>query len=233
MDPAFVLGAGCYVALQEALRPWLMDAYATSNCGGTPCWRASLVMLPQLVLMPLATMVAASKHHSLWEWCDDCEKRGLRVAARTTVYIFYAFLLLDLVYAYVMNGRPVVVLRRLMIDHHVICLLGHLYATSFCPRGSQPCFLSAITCLEVGSALCNAFWLLKGTPQAFIGALLYVVGMVISNACTIVLVWCWNVRAREAGAHLLRRWPALAVTSVLLYLRQAEVSKYVPGYGCS
>ena len=233
LDAALV-GTGCYIAAQEGIRPSLMSLYGTDNCGGTPCWRAALVLLPQLAILPVATAIAAREHKSLRQWCTDCETNGLRTAARVSVFVFYAFLLVDLLYAYFIrqtyaDGTPVVVLRKLMIDHHVVCLLGHLYATSLCPKVSRPCFVFAITCLEFGSGMSNVFWLLKPTAHAGLGALAYLVGMTISNVTTTILTWFWNVRAREGGAHLLRRWPPMCVWFFLIYLRQKEVHK-ISGY---
>ena len=44
-------------------------------------------------------------------------------------------------------------LQRDIILHHVVCLCGHLYATSCCPNASRPCFIVAITVLELGSGV--------------------------------------------------------------------------------
>ena len=218
-----LLATGAYIALQEALRPLLFSVFEWQNCGGTPCWRAALTMLPQFLLLPLAIGIAALQHATLQDWCADSATRGLDTAARCVVYFFYTFLLLDFVYVYV--HWPTVVLRRLMIDHHLLCLAGHLYGASVGAAAARPCYIFAICCLEVGSGTANAFWLLRGTRYTLHGALTYLVCMTLSNGTASTLAWCWQCAARDAGTHWLKRALCVVIVALLVYLRQVEVHK--------
>ena len=225
MDVAYALGAG-YVALQEIWRPMLMTRFGDSNCGGTPCWRASLVLFPQFAILPFAVGATALQYSSLRAWCDDAEYRGkLNVLMRFVVLVFYAFLLADLVYNHYLS--PPIVLRQLMIHHHLVCFCGHIYATYFCPVRAQPCYLFAICCLEMGSGFANVYWLLQDTAGAWLGSVVYLVTMTISNTTATILAWKWRVAAGEAGLSQWRRWPCFVIVLVLVFMRQKEVHMLV------
>lgn len=227
VDPALALCAG-YLAVQESLRPMLFSYFEWQNCNGTPCWRASLVLFAQLVVLPIAIGAAALQHDSLASWCADAGKNGLRVPARVVAYVFYTFLIMDFVYVYL--HWPTVVLRRLMIDHHAVCLLGHLYGASLGARAARPCYLFAICALEFGSGFANIFALLKPTPHVVTSAAAYMVAMSLSNGVASVLTWKWHVAARDAGTHVLKRVLCLGIVALLVYLRQIEVQKLVRPY---
>ena len=91
-----------------------------------------------------------------------------------------------------------------------------------CPRGSRPCFLLAITFLELGSNTSNVFHLSRGTAYARAGTAIYCVGMTLANALTALVTVTWNRRARDGGWHALGRWPPMGVWFVLIYFRQEE-----------
>lgn len=224
MDASVGLAAA-YIAVQEVLRPRLTSFYGAQNCGGTPCWRASLVLLPQFVLLPGCIAALALQHGSLRAWCNDSASNGLGLLARFAVLIFYSFLIVDLFYQYLLS--PPVVLRQLMIDHHLVCLAGHIYATLLCPKRARPCYLFAICALEVGSGFANVFWLTQTTAAAQLGGLAYLIGMTISNVAASILLLQWNAQAREAGLHPVRRVPCILIVAVLVLMRQKEVHALV------
>jgi hypothetical protein len=223
-DRAGLLAAASYGVLQETLRRPALDVFGTGDCGGTPCWRAGLVFLPQVLIMPTLIIVAHSRHRSLKDWCAACAAKGLDAVGQGLVAIFYAFLLMDVLYHALM--QPVVVLRPLMILHHIVCLAGHFYATRFCPRESMPCYLTAIGVLEVGSAACNAFHMWKHSYVQLV-SIVYLVVMCASNAWGLWLARTWNARAREGGATAYRRWLPMAIWFTLIFLRQKELYRLV------
>ena len=223
LDRGLLVGAA-YVLVQELIRPYAMSTIH-GDCGGTPCWRACLVTAVQLLYLPLAIVVSLwLRRASLQSWCDECGKRGVGSIEYASFSIFLAFLLVDLYYAWLLPPPPVI-LRPLMILHHMVCVLGHVYGVKFCPPSSVPCFLCAISALEMGSGASNIFHFCNRQGSS---KLIYMLGMTASNAAATTLTWMWNVRASSGGAHVLRRWPPMVVWFVLIYLRQAEVHKFVP-----
>lgn len=223
MRPSLVLlGVACYVVAQELLKFYVQPILLDRDCGGTPCWGSATRLLPQAVLMPGLTVTALYSHGSLRNWCDACHSSGLRGPALLAMYIFHAFMVVDMVWGYMYPGT----MRLLMVIHHVVCILGNAYACSYCPHASRPCFLCAITCLELGSWTANVFWLVEpvhGGSYATAGALVYAVGMSVLHVLVLVLTQLWNARARDAGQHWLLRWPPMAVWAVLICMRQREM----------
>lgn len=216
---AAALGCGAYVVVHEALRFQLHEIYGEQDCGGTPCWRARLVLFAQTICMPMACCAAAWNHNwSLRQWCTDSGLNGPNVATRLLNYIFYVYLLLDCWYVYLFPD--VLIMRMLMIVHHVICFLGHTYALFFCPSATLPCYVAGITFLEIGSAFANVFHIWRWWS---IAEPLYFGGMALANGVALILMWYWNVIAKEVGVHALRRWPAMICTVLLIYFRQKEV----------
>ena len=210
MDAALV-GVAAYAAIQELLRRPAMHIFGEDvECGGTPCWRACLVLFPQLVALPLATVIAVTGRPS-WR----------QLGERAAIYIFQAFLIIDIMYNWIMYPKPV--LRRLMVIHHVVCVFGHLYGTSMCPKLSVPYFLCATCVLEIGSGSCNIFHIWRYTEHEPIAYWTYAVVMTLSNAGATYIPVEWNRRAREGGAHWLGRWVPMALWSALIYMRQVEV----------
>ena len=61
-------GAAVYVAVQDAARVIACSRFGDSDCGGTPCWRAHVVLLPQMLLLPACTAMSLRAHgYSLWQ----------------------------------------------------------------------------------------------------------------------------------------------------------------------
>lgn len=217
-------GVAVYVAIQEVLRQFSHRRFTDTDCGGTPCWVAALKLIPQLIVLPAGVCAALRQHGwSTQRWSSHNEKYGITGPALLVAYAFVAFLVVDLYYAVLFPG----IMRLLMVQHHVVCLLGHAYALLCCPRASQPYFLFAITWLEIGSSSANVFWLLLGTPYAAHGSLIYAFFMTISHLAAITLTFLWNWSAGKGGLHVLLRWPPMVVWGVLMYMRQIEIAKVV------
>ena len=100
-----------------------------------------------------------------------------------------------------------------------------------CPRKTRPCFLVAITCLEIGSNAANVCFLTKpgilvsDGRYARLGELWYLVVMTLANVVTTCLTWVWNTLGRECGFHWALRWVPMSVWFVLIYYRQLEAIK--------
>ena len=130
------LACAVYAVTQEVLRSIFVPLYP-EDCGGTPCWRSVIVLFVQLFWMPVAFFLALrNQAWSMRQWSADCAKHGLQPAAQSIVYIFYVYLLLDILYQELF--KPLVILRRLMVIHHVVCLLGNFYGTKLSPLAAVP-----------------------------------------------------------------------------------------------
>ena len=217
-----LLGCLCYMVVQELMRPYAHRAFADTDCGGTPCWVTSLKLIAQNLVLP-GSMAAALHEHgwSIQRWCSHAKVNGLCNSALLCAYVFVAFLVLDLWYAVLFPG----IMRMLMVQHHIVCLLGHAYALICCPRLTQPYFLCAITFLELGSSSANFFFLFLGTPYAAHGALIYSVGMTLTHLAALTLTVLWNWSGSTCGLHPLLRWPPMFVWFILIYMRQIEIPK--------
>ena len=214
------LACAVYAVTQEVLRSIFVPLYP-EDCGGTPCWRSVIVLFVQLFWMPVAFFLALrNQAWSMRQWSADCAKHGLQPAAQSIVYIFYVYLLLDILYQELF--KPLVILRRLMVIHHVVCLLGNFYGTKLSPLAAVPHYLAGITWLECGSACANAFHIWRGAAFA---SPVYLIGMSVSNVLAAHAVYCYYARCRDAGGNILARLLVVAVMTVLIYLRQKEVHK--------
>lgn len=214
----------CALLVQEVLRSYLMLMHGeTADCGGTPCWRAALMLPMQLVYLPSCAVAGLAAHSgSLGGWCDACEKEraNLGVAGRSIVLLFYLLTVGDFAYHYAL-GPSIVVLRDVMLAHHVVVLLGHVYATAICPPGSRPCFVVAISLLEFGSAGSNIFYLTERKYPTVAAAVL--LGLqTLSHLGAGYATIEWNARARRGGAWRLARWLPMAVWFTLFFMRQKE-----------
>lgn len=226
LNGGMLIGAA-YILAQELIRPMAIAHVGVErDCGSTPCWRAELVLTVQLGFLPLSVLTPLYVHKwSVNDWCDAWGQRALNALEQGAVSIFALFMLLDFYYHCLLPPLSVLpVLRPVMVVHHCVCLLGHLYATLICPRASVPYYLSAICCLEVGSGFANIFFLRDKDAMSWWA---YMLGMTVSNLGASAYTLGWNARARAAGAHSLMRWPAVLITAALIYLRQVELRKYL------
>jgi hypothetical protein len=237
LDGGLLVGAVA-VAVQEIVRPYTMRVVGVGDCGGTQCWRAALVLLPQAVVMPFMCLVGAYRAGwSIDRWCTSAHAQGLDGPSSGAVFAFGAAMFGDMLYWQLLpTPAGVPVLRPTMVAHHAACLLGTVHAMVLSPRAAAPCFLIAIVALELGSAICNVHSLyhhLEWAPEPTLARVdkLYLVGMCTSNAVALWALSTWNARAREAQAHLLTRWPAVALTVVMVALRQEAAHRLTLGLG--
>ena len=228
MQKGLLIGA-VMAGIQEALRGLAFEHVGEGDCGSTPCWRSALVLVPQVAGMGLQCAIAA--HCQAWSlnrWCDDCEKRGLTTAAHGVLFCFYAYLVADMLYWFFLPSEPVI-MRDLMVTHHVVCIFGTLYATTgFCSKASMPAFVAAITMLELGSSFSNVYYLYRFSDQPSVVRIfkqLYFFGMGASNlgaaACTVP----WFLRERQAGVALWRRLLPMGIWFALMGMRQEAAQR--------
>ena len=235
MDTGLLLGLASMLC-QELLRRPMYDLFGNEDCGGTPRWRAGLVLFPQLVVMFGSCIAAAAAHgFSMERWCADCGKRGLGPASGCAVHSFLAYLLSDLLYWYSFPPPPVV-MRPLMVFHHVLCMGGTLYAMRACPRATLPCFTAAIVALEFGSGFSNLFHLFRDSPGVVpVVKPLYFLGMTISNSggTYFLLAWGRSMRDSNRKTHPLARWVPILISLILIVMRQETVHRLAGPTGWS
>lgn len=215
-----------YIVGHDVLRRTALSLLAAphKDAGDTPRWRALVTLWPQLVCLPLATAAAAAGHRwSLRAWCDACATRRLSMSELSLIVIFASVMVIDLAYALVY--WPLTILRPTMVAHHLVCLAGHAYAVLLGPRSALPCFLCAVTALEMGSALSNCFYM---EPTLPIVRSAFLVGMSSSNAASALLTLAWERRAADGGLPRLARWLPLGVSTILIAMRQETVVRQVP-----
>lgn len=225
VDAGVLLGA-VSMACQEALRRPMYNTFGNEDCGGTPRWRSGLVLFPQFLVISGSCLVAAfSQRFSMKGWCLDCSKNGLGPAAGCALYSFYAYLMTDLLYWYWIPEPPVI-MRPLMVLHHVVCIAGTRYATSHCPSYALPMYVGAIASLEFGSGFSNLFHLFKETP-IMLGYVRpsYFIGMCVSNAAGTYFLYAWSRAMRECKTHMLAFVIPVVISLILIVMRQETVHR--------
>ena len=224
-----LLVGAVFCATQEALRRPAAELFGEEDAGGTPRWRNALVLFPQLVGMSSLCLAAKLDHGwSLRRWCEDCKSSGMCAKSYAIVYVFLAYLFTDMLYWYLMPPPPVI-MRDLMVVHHVVCICGTLYATQgFCVQAATPSFIEGVCVLEFGSACSNLFALYRNDDSAELVLRvkqLYFLGMCFSNSYGAYCTTAWYQRQTEGGASRWAVWLPIVLWIALLVLRQEALHK--------
>jgi hypothetical protein len=143
----------------------------------------------------------------VFPWCYFC---GAATGQRLFIYVFALYMLLDFV---------IVKLDTLLIVHHIFCLLGHALVCMYEPIG-LPTYFAGVVALEMGSGCMNQYCVY---PRWAGGALLYAVGMSISNAAGLFFAYRWWLLPISPWTKLLN----VVITVIMVFLRQKSCRKYI------
>ena len=169
-------------------------------------------MPTQLVVLPAMFALARAEHPSMRRWCEQWARKPSRCAwTGCFLFIFAAFLLLDFV-----NPHCVVHMRPLMVAHHAVCALGHVYAAFVTPLG-LPYYFAGVVAFELGSATCNIVCLWGAASPV------YAVGMSLSNTAALVCSTGW---AKAIGPRPRSKAFGLMLSALLAMMRQREVLNF-------
>jgi hypothetical protein len=145
-----------------------------------------------------------------WVIFPWCYFHGAEVGERLFIYVFTLYMLLDFV---------VVKLDALLIVHHIFCLLGHALVCVYEPIG-LPMYFAGVVALEMGSGSMNQYCVYPGWVG---GAILYAVGMSVSNVVALYFAYRWCLLPLSPWTKLLN----MAITVVMVFLRQKSCRKYI------
>lgn len=129
---------------------------------------------------------------------------------RTFIYIFALYMLLDFV---------LVKLDTLLKLHHIFCLIGHFLVVFLLPQG-MAIYFAGVVVLELGSGSMNQFVL---WPERRWRAVLYAVGMTLSNLGALFLTWTWVDMDIPIAPKVLTG----LITVVMVVMRQKSCYKYI------
>eukprot|EP00967_Tisochrysis_lutea_P062809 scaffold80795_cov35-Tisochrysis_lutea.AAC.1 len=198
----------CWLLYAGLARVFLLDAFGSQLAGGAPRWRCAFGIPTQLGALPALCGLAARSHaYHTERWVARCTTSGLSVLETSFVYIFAAAMLYDFL---AFSMRPV------LLAHHVISLLSHIYAsTCKAARPAFPFYMVGVCLLEVGSAICSYYWLVAPSRTVLIA---FVLTMSLSNLAALVCTAMWwkkTLPGDRVGAYV-----AAAVSTLLIVGRQ-------------
>lgn len=127
-------------------------------------------------------------------------------------YVFMQYLVLDFVFLHPMD--------TMLTAHHIVCIVGHVIVSTLLPDGFSTYF-AGVVALEVGGGFANLFDL--GTARW--RAVVYAVGMSVSNALAIFIAWQWAC----LPISTLPRGLCLLLTAGLIHGRQKACWEAVYG----
>ena len=218
-----------WLLVQQLLRPVAQKHWGHSEIGGAPQWRNAIGLPTQFaVIPPIFALAYAANGRSLRRWGERWDRERSGAFEWMFLYIFAAFLLCDF-----FTHEPV----PMMLWHHIGCLLGvraranrrhrrcaqHVVAAFVVPRGF-PLYFAGVVALELGSGVCNVFYL-EAPPQGAAVTLLYAVGMTVSNvgASACARLWC----SRDVVEPLSGRILGFFLTGIIVLLRQKSCHEEV------
>lgn len=155
--------------------------------GGTPRWRSAVGLITQLGVLPVLFFVALISNGDAQGWSDRsaASRDGMHFMGWAFAAIFPSLMLLDFVLCE---------LSPLIMAHHLVCVLGHVYACTVAAR-SFPAYFAGVVALEVGSGGTGVHCL---SPKSFSAANMLVL-MTISNLVALGCVWQWTSWNDERG----------------------------------
>lgn len=148
-----------------------------------------------------------------WAVLPACWFLETPTATRAFVYVFALYLLLDFV---------ITQLSTLLVVHHVFCLLGHLIV-AFALPATLPVYFAGVVALELGSGFFN-LWCLR--PDSEARALLYIVGMTISNAAACAVGYRWVQLDIPLAPKVLNT----IISAIMVVMRQKACYKNIKGH---
>eukprot|EP00316_Scyphosphaera_apsteinii_P008981 CAMPEP_0119319970 /NCGR_PEP_ID=MMETSP1333-20130426/51016_1 /TAXON_ID=418940 /ORGANISM="Scyphosphaera apsteinii, Strain RCC1455" /LENGTH=243 /DNA_ID=CAMNT_0007326545 /DNA_START=156 /DNA_END=887 /DNA_ORIENTATION=- len=201
---ALLLSAVWVAAVLLLYHSGALQAYfGTAQIGKFPNWRNFLMLPGQCIVLPTLWLLSRRQHNQCMlglaaAWCGQhahgmcwgAHLKQLRTGETPPspgsinwcwdwafVFFFAAQLVMD---AYLVPD-----MGALMLLHHAVCLLGHIYGTFMCTR-AFPFYFAGCIALELGSAACNIWTMYPQTPGLFSA---YAIVMTLSN---VLAIRCFN-----------------------------------------
>ena len=134
------------------------------------------------------------------------------ICERCFHYVFLLYMLLDFVLLSAIDN--------MIIAHHVVCLVGHAIVSILVPAGFSTYF-AGVVALEIGGGFANLFDL--GTSRWW--AVIYFVGMSVSNVMGAYVAWQWLLLPLAMAPKVL----CLLLTAGLIVGRQNACWEAVSG----
>ena len=181
--------------------------------GGAPRWRSAVGLITQVIILPVLKIASMRDDmHACSAPCfshDDVNATGNAFAV-----IFPLLMLLDFFLCQ---------LSPLIMAHHLVCILGHLYACTAAQR-AFPAYFGGVVALELGSAANGLYCLL---PNTFRARHLLVL-MTLSNLAALGCVSLWYRWSYDRG--YLERVAIVLVSGLLCLARQNDaVQEWISG----
>ena len=179
--------------------------------GGTPRWRSAVGLITQLGVLPVLFIVALISNGDAQGWSERsaASRDGMHCMGWAFAAIFPSLMLLDFVLCK---------LSRLIMAHHLVCVLGHVYACTVAAR-SFPAYFAGVVALEVGSGGTGVHCL---SPKCFTAANMLVL-MTLSNLVALGCVWQWTSWNDERG--WIESCTVVLTSSMLCLARQNDAQK--------
>ena len=179
--------------------------------GGTPRWRSAVGLITQLGVLPVLFIVALISNGDAQGWSERsaASRDGMHCMGWAFAAIFPSLMLLDFVLCK---------LSRLIMAHHLVCVLGHVYACTVAAR-SFPAYFAGVVALEVGSGGTGVHCL---SPKCFTAANMLVL-MTLSNLVALGCVWQWTSWNDERG--WMESCTVVLTSSMLCLARQNDAQQ--------
>ena len=172
----------------------LPGIYGTRSAHGAPLWRSALSTPTQWAVLPACWMIDTP------------------TSERFFVYTFALYMLVNFV---------ITPLSKLLLLHHVFCLVGHFVVVLMLPA-TLPVYFAGVVTLELGSGFYNMFCL---RPDVRWRVIAYAVGMSASNAAALAICIRWVLLDIALAPKVLN----LVITAIMVYLRQKTCYTNVAG----
>ena len=238
-----------WLLVQQLLRPVAQKHWGHAEIGGAPQWRNAIGLPTQFaVIPPIFALAYAANGRSLRRWGERWDRERSGAFEWMFLYIFAAFLLCDFfthepvpmmlwhhigcllgvrarkpppACAAAAAAPPPPPTRAHPRDHRRRA--QHVVAAFVVPRGF-PLYFAGVVALELGSGVCNVFYL-EAPPQGAAVTLLYAVGMTASNvgASACARLWC----SRDVVEPLSGRVLGFFLTGIIVLLRQKSCHEEV------
>lgn len=181
--------------------------FGTEVIEGTPRWRSAAGPGTSLVTLPAIFAASLWTAGSFDLWSQRCAELGLGVFDWGFFLVFTGLMITDFVQG--------VLCSYLLIAHHLVCILCHLFACFFA-LAAFPFYFAGVVALELGSAATcvHSVW-----PKAFPASRMMLV-MTVSNVFATLCTSYWFSTLLDTIP--ISSWIGSLISCVLVLLRQKD-----------